>query len=291
MGSDRGEDKSGLRRFQEAVPAVVLTGVGDRIGGPAGGMLAAGLIPYGADFFGKVMAEFGKDTGRRASDMMTSAQETLGCEPDELSDLATKSERARLLTTTATLGAARTIWPGKVQALGRALAAGLIAEDDDKINLTDMALAAMAEMERPHVTLLELLVCFVPDPTDVNSNPLPYERFFDDDVPWVVGDRAWSSRQIIVARPQIAPAFLGIIQTVTRNAVVVERDTTTDAFGQFSRSAVAFLRRLADRQQRGLPALPDGPGVPRVTRRWSPTEFGEQVINYYREAGAEAEIA
>src|SRR5258708_722349 len=103
MGDD---DGSGARRgrFQEAVPAAALAAAGARIGGPAGAALAAGLVPYGADFFGKVLAEFGQDAQRRAEEMMMSAGESLGCEPGELADLATGSERARLLTATATLG-------------------------------------------------------------------------------------------------------------------------------------------------------------------------------------------
>jgi len=154
---DNDEDRARRRRFQEAVPAAVLGAVGARIGGPAGAALAMGLLPYGVDFFGNVLAEFGQDAQRRAGDMMTSAAEALGCEPTELADKVVESERARLLTTTATFGAAQTTWSPRVRALGRALADGLIAEDDAKIDLTDMALAAMTEMERPHVSLLELL--------------------------------------------------------------------------------------------------------------------------------------
>lgn len=160
-GDDEGR-RSRQRRFQEAVPAAVLGAAGARIGGPAGAALAQGLLPYGVDFFGKVLAEFGQDAQRRAGEMMMSAGEALGCEPGELADRAAGSERARLLTTTATFGAAQTTWPPRVRALGRVLADGLIAEDEATIDLTDMALAAMAEMERSHVSLLELLVCYVP---------------------------------------------------------------------------------------------------------------------------------
>jgi hypothetical protein len=52
----------------------------------------------------------------------------------------------------------QTTWPPKVCAPGRVLADGLIAEDDTTIDMTSMAMAAMADMDRPHVTLLELLV-------------------------------------------------------------------------------------------------------------------------------------
>lgn len=55
--------------------------------------------------------------------------------------------------------AAKTAWPPKVIALGRVLAQGLLG-DGDEIDLVQYALAAMTEMERIHVELLELPVRF-----------------------------------------------------------------------------------------------------------------------------------
>jgi hypothetical protein len=43
-----------------------------------------------------------------------------------------------------------------VRALGRVLADGLIA-DDKKIDMVQLALTAMADLERPHVMVLDLL--------------------------------------------------------------------------------------------------------------------------------------
>lgn len=130
MDEDNDEQRARRRRFQEAVPAAVLSAAGARIGGPAGAALAAGLTPYGAEFFGKILAEFGQDAQRRAQEMMTSTADAMECEPGELAEKAMESEQARLLTTNATFGAAQTTWPPKVRALGRVLADGLIAEDD-----------------------------------------------------------------------------------------------------------------------------------------------------------------
>jgi hypothetical protein len=286
MGDDDDEGTVRRRLFQEAVPAAALAAAGQRIGGPAGAALAVGLSPYAREFFGKVLSEFGEDARRRASEMMMSAGNALAYEPGELADLAAGSERARLLSATATFGAAQTTWPPKVRALGRVLADGLIAKDDAKIDVTNMALAAMSEMERPHVSLLELLVCYVPSLANDHWTSAPYSPkpspLGESGLP---GDRAWSARAIFEVRPQLAPAFLGLIETLVRHALVFERDRTTEAFRKFIISQAAYQRRVADRFQRNLPALPDFPGVPDAPPQWSPTEFGEQVLGYYREAG------
>jgi len=69
----------------------------------------------------------------------------------------------RLLNVYLILAAAGTVWPPKVVALRRVLAAGLIAENETDIDLQESALTAMAEMERPHVMLLDLLVRYEPE--------------------------------------------------------------------------------------------------------------------------------
>jgi hypothetical protein len=289
---DDDEDRARRRLFQEAVPGAVLGAAGARIGGPEGAALAGVLLPYGVDFFGKVLAEFGQDAQRRAGDMMGSAAEALDCGPDELAEKAVESERARLLTTTATFGAAQTVWPPRVRALGRALAEGLIAQDEDKIYLIDMALAAMTEMERPHVVLLELLACYVPILVEDRWTTTPYSPEPNPQgEPRQPDGRAWQTRAILAARPQLTPAIRGLIETLVRHGLIYERDRTTEAFRRYSTSLVSYQRRLAQRTQRGGPGLPDSPGIPDAPPRWSPTPFGEQVLNYYREAGAEEQQA
>lgn len=247
--------------------------------------MAAGLLPYGAEFFGKILAEFGEDAQRRAREMMTSAADAMECEPHDLTEKAMESEQTRLFTTTATFGAAQTTWPPKVRALGRVLADGLIAEDD-KIETAGMALSAMTEMERPHVSLLELLTCHVPVFVEDKWTSTPYHQ--DSLRESGIGQpdgRAWQSRAILAIQPNLAPVFRGVIETLVRHGLVFERDRTTEAFRRYSTSLNGYMRRLAQRAQHGGTVLPDSPGGPDAPSLWSPTQFGEQVIGYYREAG------
>ena len=70
--------------------------------------------------------------------------------------------------------AQRTAWPPKVYALGRVLAAGLIASDEAEVDVQDQALAAMADLERLHIILLELLVKYEPDWTGERYVAVPH---------------------------------------------------------------------------------------------------------------------
>lgn len=149
-----------------------------------------------------------------------------------------------------------------------------------------MALAAMTEMERPHVSLLELLTCHVPALVEHHWTSAPYRREAGpQSATGQQDDRAWQARAILAIRPQLAPVFRGVIETLVRHGLAFERDRTTEAFRKYSTSLNNYLRRQTQRAQRGGPVLPDSPGVPNAPPFWSPTPFGEQVIRYYREAG------
>lgn len=144
-----------------------------------------------------------------------------GLSPEELCDRMVRSQRSRLLTATAAESAARTAWPDKVRALGRVLTAGLIADDEAVIDLAELALTAMAELERPHLTVLGLLENYaaVNAEEDPDSGiPFRFEVKLARDV-----DKAamndprwmpdWRDREILIARPQLAPAYLSIMTT------------------------------------------------------------------------------
>ena len=67
-----------------------------------------------------------------------------------------------MLTGFALNAATRTAWEDKVRTLGRSLAAGLLAEDNAKIDTEQMIIAAITDIEGPQLATLELLVALVP---------------------------------------------------------------------------------------------------------------------------------
>lgn len=121
--------------------------------------------------------------------------------------------QVRLLTGLAMSAAERTAWPPKVVALGRMLAAGLIAEDAAAVDVQQLAMTAMADVKRPHVVLLDLLVRYEPDaemgvgwkgvPRRVPSYQSRYVGG-DGQLFWTQGRRVWTAHQICDVRHQLA---------------------------------------------------------------------------------------
>lgn len=97
------------------------------------------------------------ETRRRAGQTLSAAADALGCDATELDRLIGGSEATRLQPGIAIVAAERSTWPPQVVALGKVLAAGLIA-DGDKVDVQRFALDAMTNLGRLHVSLLELLV-------------------------------------------------------------------------------------------------------------------------------------
>ena len=120
------------------------------------------------------MAEKMRDAWRRdqrynVAVMAAAAAIEAGWSAEDLGDRMARTATARMLTGLAAEAAAKTAWPPKVIALGRILADGLTAADD-KIDLPQYALVAMADMERLHVALLDLLVKYEPDRAGPSMN-------------------------------------------------------------------------------------------------------------------------
>jgi hypothetical protein len=140
--------------------------------------------------------------------------------PEELGERMGRSQRTRLLTATAAESAAKTAWPQKVRALGRVLADGLIADDEAKIDIAQIALTAMTDLERLHLMVLDLLANY--GVVNVEEDPargIPFRfevkpaREVDREVD--VGDPNWipdwRDREILIARPQLDQAYLTIM--------------------------------------------------------------------------------
>jgi hypothetical protein len=86
----------------------------------------------------------------------------MGVDEAQLEKQILSSDSRRLQAGIALSAASRTAWPPKVVALGRALATGLAATDDVRIDTEPLIMAALADIEFPQASLLELLVCHWP---------------------------------------------------------------------------------------------------------------------------------
>jgi len=260
---------------------------------------AGAFLPFAEVVAHRVFDEFRGDARIRVDEMLASADQELGgVGPEKLADLTGKSEQTRLLTAIAVDAAARTTWPPRVAALGRVLAAGLIGADDARIDDEQLALSAMADMERPHVSLLELLVRWQPGQTLGSPEIEPYTPtagFRGERLSWRPGRREWTFERISRARPNLGPVLASLMGTLQRHGLAIQNDNTVEAFQKFSAIAADDVNRRTRRGGGGIPTVPAAPRRLSVSARdmpeptWSPTELGERVLGFYQLAADTAE--
>lgn len=304
MTSDDNEESSG----QQSIPPAALAtaggaALGAGLGGAAGAAIGAFAGPYLELMLRRSFAEFGADAQQRVRQMMASARETAECTEAELEERLLETEQTRLLNVNAILAAAGTAWPPKVVALGRVLAAGLIAEDDADIDLQQSAMAAMTELERPHITLLDLLVRYEPKAewgvgwkTVLHRIPSYQSRYLagGGELFWSVGRRSWTLGQIEGTRPQLTPALTGLLATLRSHGLAQQLDSAPETAKRLADKLAEQINRQAGQNQRAKTSKPPtlrAPKVRDVQERWAPTERGEQVLSYYELAADQGEPA
>ena len=282
------------------VAGLVVAGAGVRLG-PEAALAFGAASPLFESLAERTWQELRPDARQRAARVLSTAAEEIGCDDEQLDELIGSSETSGLQAGLAMDAAQRTVWPPKVYALGKALAAGLIATDEDEVSVQDQALTAMADLERLHVILLELLVKYEPewmrDHIVATPHRLPsYLDVFlaggrpDDPKVWSIGRRKWPDFRIVQVRPQLRPVLTSLLGTLQRHGLAVENDSAPEGLEQLSKDLVQQVNRKAGQTLRGRPTRPvtlREPTVRLMGRSWSPTELGETILDYYRLAGEE----
>jgi hypothetical protein len=296
-----------------SVLAFVLTWAGLKAGGadPAlaglGAASGAGAMPYADVWWARLRKEWRRDQedNIRALNIVTAGE--AGWSDEELGERAGRSQATRMLYGMAAEAAAKTPWPPKVIAIGRVLASGLSADGDD-IELAQYAVAAMSEMERIHVELLELLVKYQSRVTDTNpaSGGLRFEAepctvepqvlnaFAGATPDWIVGPREWPEAQIGLVRPKLKPVLAGITGTLESFGLASRTDRIPQAIEQLAKDRDEMRAQMTSNPRPGMrpPRLsPARPVTARYGRIWTPTELGEQILGYYIEAAEQADAS
>lgn len=289
-------------RFVRAAADAAVVVAGARLGGLGGAAFAAAVTPYVEEFLRRALGELKPDAQRRVTEVLESTAEASKCNAEELADRISNSERTRLLTATAMASAINTAWPPKVRALGKALADGLIATDEAEANISDLLIPAMTDMERPHLSVLELLVRWVPYPSEGNlERPIEHQEFPIHAIRsgpsagdfttsgWTIGQRKWTAYQIEQARPALRPVLTALLGTLQRHGLVEQYDDTPGILARFSERIRDESSRNGIRAGQRITAgslLPptisemDALGVASQPR-WSPTELGEHLLGFY----------
>lgn len=184
-----------------------------------------------------------------------------------------------------------------MRTLGGSLAAGLLAEDDATIDTEQMIIAAIADIEGPHLAMLELLVAWRPgrgfaEPLIYGPLDLPkdsHDRPFDDS--WNAAGRDWPRELIAHARPNLDPLAPSLLGTLQRHGLVVQNQNTDETIEQLQRKLESAFRELYEHSRDGGGYRPTG--APKLSAArdvtqeptWSPTELGEQVYLRFLDAG------
>jgi hypothetical protein len=288
---------------EAAAPGLAVTALADGIGaaagyyagGPGGAALGTAATPYLALFFHKTVNALWTDRTRRAEKMMETAAETAGLPPEQFAERAGESEQTRFLTEKAIQAAADTIWPDGVRAIGRALAAGLLAKDKPVMDIRQRVLGVMKDLDELHVSLLQLLVRYEPEARHDGLLAIPHRipsyvnTFLGGDRPdnpkvWSVGRRTWTTRQICVLRPQFQPVLTSLLGELRESGLAQENDTAPDAIKQLSDD----LTKQVNRQAGQMKPITLQQSTIRLTEpTWSPTELGEKILAFYAEAGTD----
>lgn len=208
--------------------------------------------------------EWRHDAQARAGAVVGVAADERGVDPEQLAaDVLAADEEIRLLAGLAIAAAMRTVNEDKIRALGRALAHGL--DDDARVDEELLIVKALEDLERPHITVLDLMATRMPwtfgDAPALDPRQSPVE--------WQVA----SIERQLPGTQAVLPTVLGALD---RHGLIDTRVDLQPAFRAFSRSATS-----------GMAPSPSV-GDMRPPEQFVVTDLGLQLLEHLRKAATEA---
>jgi hypothetical protein len=260
--------------------------------GFVGGAIAGALLEPLAL---KLLQYLSGDAKRRSGEALSAACGASGVSAEETLSRMFSDEKFRLLAGTAMIAAAHTAWEDKVRTIGRSLATGLLASDEAEVDAEQMILSAIADMEAPHVALLDLFVACRPpiysgEPGIVRLEIPEYSHSRSFNGEWDAHERKWARRIILEYRPRLAPVFPSLVGTLQRHGLAFFEDNSDREIKQLQKAVEQeAARRDQERRGGGTGSTPRRSStafnVRTVPGTWEPTELGEQVWLRFHEAG------
>lgn len=266
------EPDNGKTDWAEQSGKALAAGIGAAVGlplGPAGvvgGAIGGSLLEPSAVW---MLQRVLQAVNRRNQVVVDVACETAGVAPEELFTRISEDEELQILFVKAIEAATRTAWEDKLRTLGGSLASGFLSSDESEIGIEQLIMAAIADMEAPHLALLDLLVAWRPPWIEEETNPVRLDipedlRSQPTDCERTVDRRKWYVHNIQTYRPRLAPVFTSLVGTLERHGLAIYESNVDDSS-----------------------AIRDESYNPEMQRPYvEPTELGEQVwLRFYR-AGA-----
>ena len=152
--------------------------------------------------------------------------ETADVAAEELFTRISEDEQLQILFVKAIEAATRTSWEDKLRTLGGSLASGFLSSDESEVGIEQLIMAAIADMEAPHLALLDLLVAWRPPQTRDETYPIRLGIPEDSDSQassrdWSVGQRKWYVHVIKTYRPRLAPVSTSLVGTLERHGLAI----------------------------------------------------------------------
>ncbi|MEW2330041.1 hypothetical protein AB0880_19775 [Micromonospora chersina] len=183
------------------VSAILERDLGPQLAGAAGGVAGA-FAKEASSFVGRLFA----DRRRRATSMVEHASEAAG-QPD-VDEFLTKllgDEHHRELLYRSIQAAAQSTSEAKIKTLASALASGSMSGDPAVVDESLVVVDTLAQLEAPHIRLLELLTTEPADPAAASYGFRPWP---------------WRQHQLIEADPGLSNAFDALLARLTSLGMV-----------------------------------------------------------------------
>ncbi len=251
-----GSSKSWVEPASELASNIV-TAVAGVVGGPEASAVAAGGSPMVKHVFNSIGSRW-QGLSRRGGERVLEEAAAAGVPVDELEARSAEADDRLLLAGAAIDAGTRTANDDKLRALGRALAAGVC--DDALVDPERLAVAALDDMEAPHVKVL---------------------RHIAEESPNFTRGRTpgWAERDLAKAMPEVALVLSPVLATLERHALV-ERDQRV---GEAVQALERNRRREDERVARTGGRRSSSPAkFQTLPMRWSVTEFGVHVLHLLR---------
>jgi hypothetical protein len=259
--------------WDDATENAIAGALGALAGTTAGGSLAAIVGAAGAaPLVVRALARFLEVAIPRkwsnAGAVLDVAAVTAERSAEQLVDDALADPKRTLLLAAAIDAATRTAMREKLAALGRAVAAGITATDDAEVDLEALVIAALHDIEIPHVEIVRMLGT--------------EDTYGDRDRPHI--PHAWSLYEIEKRQPRMGAALEPVLQTLVRHGLL-------EVHMQHIASAIKnaeSMARLSNRRRSRISGLEvTGGREPISTLRfgrsepmkWKITDFGLHVLS------------
>lgn len=266
------EPDNGKTDWTEESGKAVAVGIGAAAGLPLGPVGVVGGA-VGGSLLGpptvRMLQRIRQAMARRGQRVVDVASETAGLSSEELFTRISEDEGLQVLAFNAIDAATRTVWDDKLMTLGSSLASGALSSSEAKFSTEQLVMAAIGDMEAPHLALLDLLMAWRPPQTVDETTPIRldipgYSHSQPSGRAWSVGQRKWYVHAIETYRPRLTPILTALIGTLQRHGLVIYESIIEDSS-----------------------ALRDQSYKPELQRPYvEPTELGELVWLRFHNAGA-----